>query len=602
MARNKVLEKAKVSIPSGRSAFDMSQERSFTSLCGCIDVPYCQPFVAGTKGTINRVNFTRTAQVISPAFHRVTEHYDFFIVPLHSLWSQWENWKLNLNDLKNTAVVPWDSTNNIPDLALPLNSPRMNYLYLGDRLGYNPSQVSVATFANKFNHLIKLCDSLRLGAQVVCQSLPSQPQNFVESLFMPAAFQKCYFEHYRNTVYEANNPYAYNLDWLYDGVHNGLLNPNCPSGTPQTQDDFVARELFAPRYVNYRNDAFHNIYPALNYISPSAGQPVGLWRLPSTVGGLGNQGVSNGQAYLSSAMNGQISPSINSGLNTVSQQMSVSVQQIRAIFALDKLMRAAAYAPKHVREQFKAQYGVDGVEDFDMISERIGSFQSTVQFQEVTNMTESVNVRLGALGAKGLGGSDRDKPIHFYCKYDSIVICMHYFLPRARYDSYGIHPWNTKIAREDFYIKAFENLGLRPFYRYNLQAAVSSNFTQQIGWTVPNSEYKILPDLNFGAFKESFEEVTFEPSSGGSPAQQRVDIQAQGELSTFVPHTLSVFQNSSGSSVNADYFKCRPEDLDSLFVVNVPADHRLSYYQFFTDVRIVCSIVAPMSVHGQPSL
>ena len=57
MPRNKVLEKAKVNITPSRNAFDLSQERSQTSLCGEIDVVYCHPFVAGSKGSINRENF-----------------------------------------------------------------------------------------------------------------------------------------------------------------------------------------------------------------------------------------------------------------------------------------------------------------------------------------------------------------------------------------------------------------------------------------------------------------------------------------------------------------------------------------------------------------
>ena len=144
MPRNKVLEKAKVSMPSGRSAFDLSQESDFTALAGEIGIVYCQPMVAGTKGSINRECFTRTAQVVSPAFHRVTEHFDFFVVPIHALWRQWENWKLDMNDLQDTNSVPWDSNNMRPDLSLPSNAPRANMSGMVEHLGYLTSPMSTS--------------------------------------------------------------------------------------------------------------------------------------------------------------------------------------------------------------------------------------------------------------------------------------------------------------------------------------------------------------------------------------------------------------------------------------------------------------------------
>ena len=168
MPRNKVLEKATVSMPSGRNAFDLSQVRNFTSLAGKIELAYCQPFIAGTKGKISRKCFTRTADVVSPAFHRVTEHFDFFVVPIHSLWRQWENWKLNINDLQDTFSVPFNASSGptgAPDMSLPVNCPRMDFAQLLVNIGYT----SAATFnvftqnekARLANDVLRLCDQLR---------------------------------------------------------------------------------------------------------------------------------------------------------------------------------------------------------------------------------------------------------------------------------------------------------------------------------------------------------------------------------------------------------------------------------------------------------
>ena len=609
MARNKVLERAKVTIPSGRNAVDLSQEKSFSQLSADLNVCYVQPCVAGTSGKIMRSTFTRTADVVSPAFHRVTEHYDFFVVPIHSLWRYWENWKVNINDMQDTNLVQFIDNSLEPDLALPANTPRMNFTNLCKRLGYyqsNASETVVNSNVRKANDVMRLVEQLRYS-QVAAFDYTAGGASSVMNLFKAAAYQKCYFDHYRNTAYESNNPYAYSLDWLTaDSNHNGVLNPPAPSGGTWTanKDSYVASELFKMRRVNYRNDYFHNIYPALNYVVSS---PYGSnWRLPSSVGAMnvlpGGADSSTAPVQANGSANIPVTIPYQSTYNGYT-----SVQTIRAAFALDKLTRAAAYAPKHVRDQYKALYGVDGVEDFDMKSERIGSFQSDVVFQEVTNMAQSASYNLGDLGAKGLGGDNKSNSIKFYCKYDSIVIGLHYFLSRACYDNIGVDPWNVKIAREDFYIKAFENLGLRPIYLSALteggnigDAALYRGY--QIGWTVPNFEYKILPDLNEGAFKAYFWNIGVTTDAQGDYAPD-LDDAAQSQLSTYVPHTLTgPYRSPTANFGTAEYFKAAAEDLNNLFAVVCPPYHPISYFQFFGKFRISVAAVVPMSIQGQPNL
>lgn len=610
MARNKVLERAKVTMPSGRNAVDLSQEKSFSQLAADLNVCYCQPFVAGSKGKINRSAFTRTADVVSPAFHRVTEHFDFFVVPIHSLWRYWENWKVNINDMQDTNLVQFIDNALTPDLSLPSTTPRMDFSRLLLRLNYIGRYATVAEADRKArlaNDVLRLGEQLRYSQQAIAQyQATSAPA--VMNLFKAAAYQKCYFDHYRNTAYESNNPYAYSLDWLTaDSQHAGLLNPPTPSGGSWTadKDSYVASELFKIRRVNYRNDYFHNIYPALNYV---VSEPNGYnWQIPSSVA---YQVPNKPSQYQGSGIAPVLDSGGQVGVNFPARDYTsasvFSVQQIRAAFALDKLMRAAAYAPKHVRDQYKALYGVDGVEDFDMKSERIGSFQSDVVFQEVTNMAQSSSYNLGDLGAKGLGGDNAKKSLNFYCKYDSIVIGLHYFLPRASYDNMGVDPWNTNITRESFYIKAFENLGLRPIYLSALTEGTTPTEainarSIMIGWTVPNFVYKIKPDLNEGAFKLNFFEAISSLDANNDPISDPVISQSQ--LSTYVPHTLFDGQSFvSANTADAEWFKAAAEDLDSLFAVSVPHDHQLSYFQFFGKFRISVAAVIPMSIQGQPNL
>ena len=611
MPRNKVLERVKVTAPSGRNPFDDSNVISAHSLAGELNLVLAQPVIAGTKGKISRRCFSRTADLLVPSFHNVTEHFDFFMVPIHSLWRYWNDWKVNINDMKDTNLVPWNANLDEPNLGLPSNVPRLDYLDLVNTAKFiDSSATPSANQARLANDCIKLSEAMGFG-ECVLPSPSTSITSRVMNTFIPGAYQKCYFEHYRNTAYESNNPYAYNFDWLYQGLGNGLFD------LTRSQDRAIVREMFKMRRVNYRNDYFHNIYPALNYVqsSPSGNN----WLIPSNIGGFDS--FSGYTEKIQSTSGGSVrsmSPVVPNEFGSLSGSM-VSVQGIRAAFALDKLMRASAYAPKHVRDQWKALYGVDTVDDPDMRSVKIGSFQSEVAFQEVTNMANDYNAptvqnsqsRLGALGARGLGGEQKDKFVDFYAKEDSIIIGLHYYLPRAMYDAYGLHPFNIKIAREDFYNKFFENLGLRPFYASYLDGLGNRIFRSAtptpssagvvVGWTVPNMEYKIRPDLNYGAFKYLFGQYTY---SSGVITFNRSTTDV---LSTFVPHNNAVINRGDHAHnysdlVSADYFKVSPEDLNSVFRVHVPDDHRIGFYQFYGCYRISLLVVAGMSVHGQPSI
>ena len=610
MPRNKVLERAKVSAPTGRNEFDLSRIGNFTAMAGYQQVVLAQPVPAGTHGRLNRTVFTRSADVVAPAFPQVTQHVDFFIVNLKSLWSYWENWKLNINDLKSSQLVAFDTqAGSGPILSLADYVPTFDFgakhgqttipVYATERvfpdLTGTPTQGQRDKLATDRNNMIRLLDQCGFGRILSAKNGLTAESN-VLNLFKLAAYQKIYFEHYRNTAYESNNPYAYNLDWVtQNGLSQvgGIIDPTTSTGL------HVIQQLCTLRKVNYRNDYFHNIYPSLNYVNSL---PNGsTLSVPSNLAGFLNQEFVRPAASTDSVYQSKQVVSI-SGVN----YSQISVQAIRAAFALDKLMRASAYAPKHVKEQFKAQFGVEIPDDDDMCSHRLGSFQNDVTFQEVTQMAPGTFGNLGDLGAKGVGRSVGSKDIEFYAQYDSLIIGIQYFMPRAIYDSDGIDIWNVGRVRGDFYSKFFENLGLRPLYVKELDNATvgfpqNPNLTPNsvIGFTVPNQILKLGIDKNYGEFKKNFDSYVSDTSGTGATL-----VQADSSyLRNFTIHTFapSATMDVNGN-LNAGYFKVNPEDLDYIFRVATPGDHGLGTFQFYGQIYIKLLTSSPMGVHGQPSL
>lgn len=611
MPRNKVLERAKVSAPNGRNEFDLSAIRNFTALAGYANLVYAQPVIAGSHGRLNRSTFTRTADVVAPAFPRVTQHLDFFIVHIKSLWSYWENFKLNINDLKSTQLVPFDSQGVSPILSAQEYAPTFDFAPKADPahpqtnrldaaerifpLPANPSLDDLNSISMKRNNALRLFNAVGVGRTVHTGAGTVAINANVQNLFKLAAYQKCYFEHYRNTAYESNDPYAYNLDWV---TNNGLVNVGGIIDESGSAGGYTMQQLCTMRKVNYRNDYFHNIYPSLTYVlsSPDGRNfsvPGSVQQIGTGTGSFAPQVLSSGDAVGAAGLRG----------NTSSSARSITVQSIRAAFALDKLMRASAYAPKHVKDQWKAQFGVDIPDDSDMVSRRLGSFQNDVIFQEVTQTSPFSGSDLGDLGAKGVGQGQMNDDIEFYAQYDSIIIGIQYFMPRAIYDSFGFDVWNVSRARGDFYSRFFENLGLRPLFAGELSTigyvrAGALDPNTVLGFTVPNQALKIGKDLNLNEFQQEFERYVVNDNQDGVISEISTNY-----LRTFTMHNTATKAALDGDgNISALYFKVNPEDLDYIFKTPCTADHRLGFFQFYGQLYVKFLISAPMGVHGQPHM
>lgn len=623
MAKTSVLQRPKVDVNSGRHDFDRSYTSNMNQSHGELRCVFLEPCVAGTKGVINAKMFTRTKKVVFPAFQTVDQHIEFFKVPLRYLWSKWNDWKLNINDINSSALVPYTSSPApAPDLHMNVGCPRLNIGNQGSQSLI--TRMGLLTGADKVQ-VYKMLDDMNLGGYLNGLDTDNKVGACMINLFGLAAYQKVYYDHFRNSTYESNNPYAYNLDWLQSpsSSSENVLEPS-----DGTKEAWVTKELFTIRYKNYRNDFYHNLYPSLNY---SQSQPTGTdWVLPNSLQGVANlinpgdlssfnssydisrwntgnndSAIANSVGNLASGLTVNTSSGATSFfhdhvVNDASQltnRASINVQQIRAMFALDKLMRASAYAPKHVKQQFEARYGVKMSDKVSFESERLGSFMNSIVFGEVTATSDtyqssggtSTGQQLGAISGKGVGFRGFGNDINFYCEEDSIIIGIQYFLARANYDNTGLDDWAMKLTRNDFFIREYEHLGLRPMYLKHLNYTGSSSADNNIlGFQEANMRYKVGIDRNHGLFNVNY--LNYATGSG---------VSSQSELSAFIVHTnLTPFLGVSGG-VDYRYFKAYPSHLDYIFEQNYDSKN-MSTDQFYGQTHFKFYVNAPMDVHSQP--
>lgn len=560
---NAVLTRPKVSENYARNAFDRSEVNKLSYQLGGLTPFFCQPFIAGSHVKLNRSIFQRTAAVNKPAFPTVDTHCEFFAVPIRLLWSYWNNWKLNIQDFNSVYMGAFNGagTWTPKDPRLPFIDLTAIKDNITDVL-YNNSQGGAGydiyfTTKTEAAGANRLLDLLGYGFVKPTRTLSDQSSNFIVNPLKLLAYQKIYYDHFRNTAYESNDASFYNVDFW--------------SATGNNIPAYEIAKFCQYRYVNYRKDYFQALYPALNYVvsSPSGFQ----WMIPDSVQFAVNNSASQISVGNSSSHGGQTV--LLFGTDTGQARNFGSVQQIRAGFALDKLLRASAYAPKHVKDQFEARYGVKNVESGNE-SVRIGAYINDIVFQEVTNTAQS----LGALGAKGVGSSGGfGKDIEFTCKEDTIIMGLMYSMPRSSYDSDRISNWNAKLQREDFFIPEYMNLGMQPLYRFEVRETINANDSNDVfGYQDRYLEYKHGIDTNHGIFNTGL------------------------ALSDFVNHTNYAAQYHPGagqSGVSAQYFKVKPTDLDAVFYQNTDVTD-MTTDKFLTHITVRCICNQNMSVHGQP--
>lgn len=94
-----------------RNPFDRSFTVSFNTKNGFLDPVFSEYVPAGSHVEINRSEFCRMADINTAAMVGFDHFIDFFAVPIKLLWSDWDNWYLNIRD---------EHSSQFTDLSSPL--------------------------------------------------------------------------------------------------------------------------------------------------------------------------------------------------------------------------------------------------------------------------------------------------------------------------------------------------------------------------------------------------------------------------------------------------------------------------------------------------
>lgn len=527
MANNQLFQFKDIKNKPHRSAFDLSKRLLFTSKVGEILPVYCKPTMPGDKWHINLQSFTRTQTVQSSAFTRIKEHLDFFFVPYHILWRNFQNSFTQISNSSNFAASPTVSV-PIKD-KIPYINQRTLFAYAIKSYGAQMGVTDIVG-ADTLQQVLKLLSYLGYAdlTQFSSQTLRSNADTYVAnnvpnvnvSILPLLAYQKIYYDFFRNDQWENNKPTAFNVDYMIESTNLADFLTN--------ENDFYKSGMITMQYCNFAKDLFLGLLPNSQFgetsivsssvssssrpsFTANASLPVkdahGVEITSTTVNPSLTHQDEPFYPFGSSTRNdnlqasGSISGSVNLDLSALS--VHFDILKLRQSQALQKWKEITQCGDYNYRSQVEKHFGVTLPELMAHRCTYIGGSQGVVSINEVVNQN-LIDGNEAEIKGKGTG-SINDGDFRFECKEHGLIIGVYYAIPYVDYKISGTSRDLTTINIADMPIPEFDRLGFEPFsigemfYKPN----ASGNWTSFVGYAPRYYNYKTDIDEVKGAFSVS---------------------------------------------------------------------------------------------------
>lgn len=619
---------------SPRNAFDISYSTIFSSPVGLLSPAYVEEVNRGDKIVLGCESITRTRPCNTAAFMSFDQKVDFWFVPWHLIWSDYENWRIGQSYRHRTTELSSPGAQNLlpfcrfVDIA---NFLKGYTLPSGSDVYFKPSAATALRYLDLLMYANPRMSQWTLqinqvtpnGAEPVLSAAAWYTQlssQYFCNYFRLAAFQCIYQHAYRNDMYEAQDPSYYNVDNLFDNLDTNNTIPavskvttssptqlavNDASSSPNARIDLS--KLFTPRYKNWRDDVFVKVVPNIG-ISNDQGLVINPQRYNSGFNGLdflwspfvndvGSPSTSKYVLPSNSVINGDnINPNgfiysmnayqVYSNLYTnvkVTENTGVGYarlypQVVRNLMAQDRFVRASMYADRNYRDQVKALFG-ESVEDPHR-PKYLGSYSTNVGIQEVVansagsdgDSSSPATSVLGEIAGKGYQSDSSDKVFSREFDCDGVIIGVHYIIPRNNYDSYRLARQNFKVSRWDFFYPQFDGLGLSPVY--NGERAVTSNGANSnalYGFAPRYFEYKQRVNEVHGSFQSLQPDYDWTLTNNFNPSVDASALESFKVVPTCTNPIFSVaYDGSPASDPFFSYFNYRVTRVSNMEVYGTP--------------------------------
>lgn len=560
-----ILKSPKSRARLGRNGHDLSRRVLFTSSCGQL-LPVLHDILSpGESVRINETLFTRTQPLKTAAFVRLTEHIYYFFVPMRHLNGYFDNAYAMVNDDMDTrhylisggtqisggtlSLPQYDVTNTTllavtrgalgygsglntnsnvnSNLLVGQTAVSGRYpIYLNNNTN-NGSGGSISQYLDQYEipkvwNAIRLLDLLEYGSRNYsslrenCPSDKTSAQGLFYlrvNLYRLAAYQKIFYDYFRLSKFTVNSPFAYNFNsYIFDGDQSKLLKQDFAY---MMSSDYHG--LFELHYHPMKKDFFSNIEvtPLADlsgsgfnmYNSGGSAVNASLQSLVLSTYGVQMQDISNTLLQMSN------SNVTSTSTETIAQGTSPSAQQLRLMFAYDRLLANIQRGGRHYDTQMATRLGVKVPQGISEEVYYLGSHSSPLRIGEVVataaGSADSDNSSvLGEIAGRGVGVSKKNNDIKFTAPCHGILMAIYSAVPDVEYRDTGIDRRNLYTSINDYPQPEFDNLGMQPLYYIQSNAHLgayntankNNNVNLIFGWQYRYSELKLSYDIIHGAF------------------------------------------------------------------------------------------------------
>lgn len=524
MAKNSLFQFKDIRNKPNRSGFDLSKRVLFTSKVGEILPVYCKPTLPGDKWHINLQSFTRTQTVQSSAFTRIKEHLDFFFVPYHVLWRSFQDSFTQITDSSNFAKSYYEDV-PIADKLPYINQRSLFTHVINGKMNALTDEVGLNNLSQALKLLAYLgyTDLTEFSQTTITSNVTTFVNTHVPdvnvSLMPLLAYQKIYYDFFRNDQWEANNPSAFNVDYM-QGITD--LQTYIVSGKA-----LAISGMFNMHYANFAKDLFTGLLPKSQFGDASI--------VSASISGAATASVSAGVTGIISdrtddaVVSSPVSPALthqgqpfypfgssvqNSELNfqgsLTNGRANVDVSALSSEFTILKLRQSQALqkwkeitqcGDYNYRSQVEKHFGVKLPEILSHRCQYIGGSQGVVSINEVVNQN-LIGENEAEIKGKGSGGIN-DGDFRFECKEHGLIIGVYYAIPYVDYKVSGTPRDLSQINIADLPIPEFDKLGFEPFSVDELFYKPGSYYSGFIGYAPRYYNYKTDIDEVKGAFAVS---------------------------------------------------------------------------------------------------
>lgn len=545
MAKN-IMSLVNLTNKVSRNGFDLGQRVAFTAKVGellPVSVTECIP---GDKFKLDLSWFTRTQPLNTAAYTRLKEYVDVFFVPTNLLWNRFNTFVTRMNMNAQQA----ESISDI--LQVPTQHPYFSwfdvysYMLTGmTNLFNNASDYSDyvdVVGQPRVLQTFKLLNYLGYGKFFSTTGFPVDPsgsgKDVVLNPFPLLAYQKIYYDFFRDQQWEGSLPYCFNIN--YAGNPSG--GASAALQLPVTDLNWTEDNMFTLRYSNFAKDYFLGLLPNAQFgdtaavtVGGTISNPEGflpLVAIPSVNGldtthsynpAFSTDDLTANQDYNFNKLNpftaSGVSFNANIGVKTGGSSSGPVDPVAQAQFTILALRRAEA-AQKWAeitqsnQQDYKHQVAAHFEKEVsDAYSEHVkwlGGTSSVLDISEVVNTNlnageDNISTNNASISGKGAGSGNGN--IEFEVPTHGIIMAIYHAEPVLDYDLNGIDKFNLKSMPTDYAVPEYDRTGMVaiPQIEFALgykTGSTSYDYSKPLGYGLQYQEYKTKYDKILGAFSD----------------------------------------------------------------------------------------------------